>query len=76
VGCEVQAGRYIRELATCCETLAKNPALGRSCDYIRPGLRRFEHGKHVLFYSQKPKGILLSRILHQSMLPEIHKIDD
>jgi len=56
--------------------LAANPALGRACDWIRPGLRRFEKGRHVLFYRQEENGILVSRILHQSMLPEHHAFDE
>jgi toxin ParE1/3/4 len=53
----------------------KNPALGRRCDEIRGGLRRLEHGKHVIFYRQQDNdGILVSRILHQRMLPERHDI--
>lgn len=72
---ETQAIRYLRELEDCCQMLARNPALGRLCEDIRPGLRRFEHGKHVLFYRQAPGGILISRILHQRMLPERHVMD-
>lgn len=71
-----QAERYIGELERCCQILADNPGLGRSCDYICPGLRRHEHGEHVLLYRSEPKGILVSRMLHQRMLPERHTIDD
>jgi toxin ParE1/3/4 len=56
--------------------LADNPALGRSCDDIRPGLRRMESGQHVVFYREEAGGILISRILHQRMLPERHAMDD
>jgi plasmid stabilization system protein ParE len=35
-----------------------------------------EHGKHVVFYRQERGGILISRILHQRMLPERHDTDD
>ena len=69
-----QAARYLGELEVFCQTLADNPALGRPCDDIRPGLRRMEHGKHVVFYRQEHTGILISRILHQSMLPDKHDI--
>ena len=71
---ETQAARYLRELEDCCQMLARNPALGRLCEDIRPGLRRFEHGRHVLFYRQESRGILIS-ILHQRMLPERHVMD-
>ncbi len=73
---KAQAARYLGELEVCCQTLARNPALGRSCDDVRPGLRRMEHGKHVVFYRQERGGILISRILHQRMLPDKHAIDD
>ncbi len=73
---KAQAARYLGELETCCQTLADNPALGRFCDELRPGLHRHEHGKHVLFYRPERGGILVSRILHQRMLPERHVIDD
>ncbi len=71
-----QTIRYLTELEVCCQTLADNPALGRNCDYIRPGLRRLEHGSHVVFCRQQRDGILISRILHQRMLPVKHPIDD
>ena len=73
---KAQAARYIDELEVCCQKLADNPALGRVCDDIRPGLRRHEHAKHVLFYRNERGGILVSRILHQRMVPERHAIDD
>jgi len=71
-----QAARYISELEVCCQRLAGNPALGRPCDYVRPGLRRLEHGKHVVFYRQERGGIMVSRILHQRMLPDRPATDD
>jgi toxin ParE1/3/4 len=73
---EAQTARYLDELEACCQTLAENPALGRLCDDVRPGLQRHEHGKHVVFYRQERGGILVSRILHQRMLPDRHAIDD
>lgn len=73
---KAQAARYISELEVCCRKLADNPALGRRCDEVRPGLRRLEHGKHVVFYRQERGGILVSRILHQRMVPDRHATDD
>jgi plasmid stabilization system protein ParE len=35
-----------------------------------------ECGRHVVFYREDAGGILVSRILHQRMLPERHAIDD
>lgn len=70
---EDQAIRYLNNLEACCEQLARNPDLGRTCDDILPGLRRMEHGRNVLFYRQEKSGrVLISRILHQRMLPKRH----
>ena len=73
---EEQAARYVSDLETCCLKLAENPALGQACDYIRSRLRRMVQGKHVVFYREEPDGILVSRILHQRMLPERYVIED
>ena len=73
---DTQTDRYICELEACCRLLADSPGSGRACDEIRPGLRRVEHGKHVVFYREEDRGILVCRILHQRMLPEIQAIDD
>jgi toxin ParE1/3/4 len=71
-----QAEHYIDGLESCAKLLAVNPELGRPCGWIRPGLYRFEKGRHVLFYRRQPGGILVSRILHQSMLPEQQPFED
>jgi toxin ParE1/3/4 len=73
---EDQAFRYIDALESFCRLLADNPALGRSCDDIRRGLRRMESGQHVVFYRKVAGGILVSRILHRRMLPERYDMDD
>ena len=73
---EDQTIRYLDDLEACCQMLADNPTLGRVCDEVRPGLRRMERGRHVVFYREDAGGILVSRILHQRMLPERHGIDD
>jgi toxin ParE1/3/4 len=73
---EDQATQYVDDMETCCRRLADNPALGRACDHVRSGLRRMEHGRHVVFYRQDGSGILISRILHQRMLPERHPLED
>jgi plasmid stabilization system protein ParE len=45
-------------------------------DEVRPGLRRLEHGMHVVFYRQERGDILVSRILHQRMLSDRHSTED
>ena len=70
------AERYLNTLEGCAKLLAGNPSIGRRCYWIRPGLYRFEKGRHVFFYRQEADGILVSRILHQSMLPEQQYFED
>jgi toxin ParE1/3/4 len=71
-----QTSRYLEDLEGCCQMVADNPRLGRACEDIRPGLRRMDRGRHVVFYREEAGGILVSRILHQRMLPERQAIDD
>jgi toxin ParE1/3/4 len=71
-----QAERYLSSLERCAKLLAGSPSLGRRCEGIRPGLHHFEKGRHVLFYRQQEDGILISRILHQSMLPDEQPFED
>ena len=35
-----------------------------------------ERGEHVVFYREEAGDILVSRILHQRMLPDRHAIDN
>jgi toxin ParE1/3/4 len=71
-----QTERYLSGLEQCAKMLAANPSLGRPCDWIRPGLHRFEKGRHVVFYRRERDGILVSRILHQRMLPHQQTFED
>ena len=73
---EEQTIQYLDDLEVCCQMLADNPTLGRSSQQVLSGLRRMEHGKHVVFYRQETAGIVVSRILHQRMLPELSAFDD
>ena len=71
-----QCNRYLRQLEESCLQLANDPARGRPCYEIRPGLRRIRVGRHVVFYREEGGGILVSRILHERMLPEKQAMED
>lgn len=64
-----QADEYLARIEDGLNLLARSPLVGRTCDAIQPGLHRFEIEKHVVFYICEPGGILVVRILHQSMVP-------
>jgi toxin ParE1/3/4 len=65
-----QTDRYLAQLQAFCRQVAEMPAMGRSASEVRIGLRRIEHGRHVIFFRERPDGILVVRFLHQSMLAE------
>jgi toxin ParE1/3/4 len=64
-----QAERYLGKLEEGLNRLLVNPRLGRSCNAIHSGLRRFEIERHVAFFISEPEVVLIVRVLHQSMLP-------
>ena len=67
-----QAEVYLDSLVDCFVRIAKTPELDRSCDFVHPGFRRIEQGKHVIFYKPDNDGVFISRVLHQRMLPTDH----
>ena len=63
----VQADKYDTELENTIDLLADNPDLGRNCYEIREGLKRHEHGRHIIFYRKRKADIFIIRIIHDSM---------
>ncbi|MEX2499757.1 MAG: type II toxin-antitoxin system RelE/ParE family toxin [Wenzhouxiangellaceae bacterium] len=62
-----QARQYRDELKACFENLAENSAMGRRVEQLAKGLRRFEHGSHIVFYVPVDDGVLVVRVLHYRM---------
>lgn len=62
-----QAGRYIAGLEACLNALDGKPFTGHGTDELAPGLRRFWHKSHVVFFVPDDEGIFIVRILHKSM---------
>jgi toxin ParE1/3/4 len=48
------------------------PSLGRACDDIRQGCRRYAEGSHTIFYREVGGDIEIVRILHGRMDPDRH----
>jgi plasmid stabilization system protein ParE len=64
--------RYLTSLESCCQQLAHDPGLRRSYD-DEPSYWRALAGKHAIFYRVEADGsLLIVRILHTAMLPELH----
>ncbi len=63
-----QRNVYLRQFDAAFWRLAENPSLGKTCDEIRPGYRKFPLASHVIFYQKKnSQPALIIRILHKSM---------
>ena len=60
-----QAQSYGMGLEDCLNLLADNPGMGRDYAHIRPGIRRFDHERHAIFYLARGKDVLIVRVLHQ-----------
>ena len=67
-----RADSYTRDLFARFALLAEQPRMGREARHIRPGLFRFEHQSHTIFYRIAAGGIRIVRVLHMSMDPERH----
>ena len=68
-----QRNSYLKEVDQVFRTLTKNPEMGRACDEVREGYRKFPHGSHVIYYKQQDADLLLIvRILHATMDVDSH----
>jgi toxin ParE1/3/4 len=71
-----QRNRYLAWLDACFHLLAREPHLGRACDEIRAGYRKYHVGRHLIFYRESSAGVEIIRILHDRMDIEAHLDDD
>ena len=62
-----RARGYLNDLHQRFEDLAARPALGRGADRLAPRLRRYPYRSHVVFYLRESRGVLIVRVLHESM---------
>lgn len=69
---ESQADAYLYSLEERFEILAGNPAIGRRIEHTREGYRRYEHVSHSIFYRIDEDGVIIMRVLHNSMDTDQH----
>ncbi len=63
-----QRYRYIKQFDDAFHLLAEDPMLGKPCDHIQEGVRKFPQGSHIIFYHKETDGkIIIIRILHKNM---------
>ena len=66
----VQYETYMGGLAGCCQRLAETPILGRP---YRGPYQWSRYVSHVVYFRRKDDGeIIVVRILHKRLLPELH----
>jgi toxin ParE1/3/4 len=63
-----QRDLYIRQLDDAFKSLGNAPLVGKPCDYIKEGYRKYPQGRHIIFYRRgSTNTIQIVRILHKSM---------
>jgi toxin ParE1/3/4 len=67
----VQADRHVDDIRSACVALADGERVGRRVDVL-DGYLKFPVGRHLIFFRQVGPGIVVIRVLHQSMNVERH----
>jgi toxin ParE1/3/4 len=63
-----QRNIYLKQFDDAFWLLGKSPEVGKCCDDLKEGYRKFPQGSHVIFYKKVcDQEILIVRILHKSM---------
>ncbi|EMH0134199.1 TPA: type II toxin-antitoxin system RelE/ParE family toxin [Proteus mirabilis] len=62
-----QAKKYHNDLKQTFELLAKAPWIGRECNWVCNGMRRFEFKIHSIYYLPKNDTLFITRLIHHSI---------
>ena len=63
-----QRRTYLKSLDNAFHSIAKRPSIGKSCDFIKVGYRRYPQGSHVIFYRLNNQAVIeIIRVLHKRM---------
>jgi toxin ParE1/3/4 len=73
---ETQADRYLDQLAAGLHECGSDPECGRQRPELRPGYRSHRIRRHVAFYTVTADEVLVQRVLHVSMEPDLHLDDE
>jgi toxin ParE1/3/4 len=65
------AVRYLRQLHETFQRIAEQPKRARPVPQ-RPALRYARCGRHVVYYEVQTQSVLIVRVLHERMLPDLH----
>ena len=64
---EVQADQYLDQLDEAFLSIADHPLIGKACDGIRTGYRRYHAERHVIFYTINNDTVHIIRALGAAM---------
>jgi toxin ParE1/3/4 len=62
-----QARKYIGQIHACADDLANDRRQGKAREDIAANLKSYHVGRHVIFFVESEAGILVARVLHDSM---------
>lgn len=63
-----QRNLYLKQFDEIFRLLVDTPSMGKACDFIKRGYRKFPKGSHVIYYKTGDEGnIAIIRILHKNM---------
>ncbi len=66
-----QKRKYLGQIKDGFKAIRDTPGIGTRRDDIRKGLRAQSTQKHVIFYRETKSEVVIVRVLHQSMNPEL-----
>lgn len=68
-----QRNIYVKQFDDAFRTLADTPLVGKSCDHIKTGYKKFPIGSHIIFYKDGDNSsIEVIRILHKRLDIELN----
>lgn len=63
-----QRNDYLSKIDAAFHLLAQTPEVGRACDDVRPGYRKYHVGRHFRFFRLAAGGMVeITRVLHERM---------
>lgn len=73
---EATADLYLDALDQALQRCGSEPERGQPRDEVRPGTWSLLIRRHVVFYTFEDEQIVIQRVLHASMDPTLHTLDD
>lgn len=70
-----QRNIYVKQFDDAFHLLANTPAVGKACEHIKVGYKKFPIGNHIIFYTSANTHITIVRILHKRMDVELNLQD-